>query len=130
MILNHLIFFSFIIFFGNFFNLFPDKYNSSNQIILQIDSGSSSNKLSDNTKDFNFIKLEERVNRHYCLLFHSFGQLELKKSIDIVKNNNNKIRFSLVLRIYLTSGEEIVIHSYFSTKYQDKTGRLVSAVKL
>ena len=57
MILNHLIFFNFMIFFGSFFNLFPDKYNSSNQIILQIDSGSSSNKLSDNTKDFNFINL-------------------------------------------------------------------------
>lgn len=74
-----------------------------------------------NNKDFNLVKIEERVHRNYCLTFHSFGNLELKKSIDIVKNNNNKIRYSLVLRIYLTSGEEIVIHSYFSTKYQDKT---------
>lgn len=74
-----------------------------------------------NNKNFNLVKVEERLPRKYSLTYHSFGNLELKKSIEFVKNNNNKIRFSLVLRIFLTSGEEIQIHTYLNSKYQDRT---------
>lgn len=72
-------------------------------------------------KNFNLVKLEERVPKHYCLTFHSFDNLELKKSIEIVKNNNNKIRYSLVLSVLLTNNVNIEIHAYLNGKYQEIT---------